>query len=76
MPWKSMDWFLYDANLRHERVKWINMTFSAFVENLEKINTSYRCLHYLTLRMFLVVQKGWKKRRVTFHILKVFKTYI
>ena len=37
MPWKSMDWFLYDANLRHERVKWINMTFSAFIENLEKL---------------------------------------
>ena len=53
-----MDWFLYDTNLHHEKVKRVNMTFSAFDENFEKINTSYRCLHYLTLRMFLIVQKG------------------
>ena len=51
---KSMDWFLYDNGLRHERVEYditdygetLNLQKKSFIEPGNKVSLIYWTLHY------------------------------
>ena len=36
LPWKSLDWFLYDEDLRHERVRELRKSCSGYFANLSR----------------------------------------